>query len=194
MKSLVFLLFAAGSLLGVETNRPPARPGLEITATFGEFHLKDNTAYYSNNVVVVDPPAKPTDPPTIMKCHELTARRNANGKIDNIVALGSVQMDQGDNHARGHRAVYTGTNEIMVLTGAFDPADTNRPLPQLYSSQGTNYGTRIIYDRLNDKLRIEEVKTIIPSSTLSTADRAKTNAVPSTNKLFSLPVPAQLPK
>ena len=198
---LLTITIAALTATAAETNQPPERAGLEITATFAEFHLKENTAYYSNNVVVVDPPSRPGDKPTILKCNELTATRGTNGRLDNIVALGAVQMDQGDTHARGHRAVYIGTNEVMELTGPFDPDDTDHPLPLLFSVQGTNYGTKIVYERLNDRLRIENVVTRIPGMTLSNTNRNrtnssafKTNAPMLNDKLFPRPPSVQNPK
>lgn len=167
MKTLWALpLLLAASVFAADTNRPPARPGLEIKASFSIFDLKGNTAYYSNNVVLIDPPAKPGDAPTVLLCHELTARRSISNKLDNIVALGKVEIDQGDMHARGERAVYTATNEQIVLTGGS---------PMLYSAQGTNTGDMIIYDRLNDKLFISNVTTIIPGASLTNASPASTN-------------------
>lgn len=162
----VLPLLLAASLFAAETNRPPARPGLEIKASFSIFDLKNSTAYYSNNVVLTDPPAKPGDAPTILHCHELTARRSASNKIDTIVAFGKVEMDQGDTHARGEHALYTATNEQIVLTGG---------QPMLYSSQGTNTGDVIIYDRLNGKLFITNVTTILPGTSLTNASPASTN-------------------
>jgi lipopolysaccharide export system protein LptA len=166
------------------TNKALARPALEIKAPFAEFRLKENTAiysnntgFYSNNVVVTDPPARPGDPPTIIHCRELRAKRNAAGKLDNIVASYDVEIDQGDNHARGQQAVYTGANETMVLTGAYPPY----PQPILFSSQGTNMGTEIVYDRAKDKLFITNATTVIPSATLSKAERKSTNTIESTN-------------
>ena len=167
MKTLWALpLLAVATVFAAETNRPPARPGLEIKASFSIFDLKNSTAYYSNNVVLTDPPAKPGDAPTILHCHELTARRSGSNKIDTIVAVGKVEIDQGDMHARGERVVYTATNEWMVLTGG---------QPMLYSSQGTNTGDVIIYDRLVGKLFITNVTTILPGASLTNASPASTN-------------------
>ena len=167
MKTLWALpLLAVATVFAADTNRPPARPGLEIKASFSIFDLKNSTAYYSNNVVLTDPPAKPGDAPTILHCDELTARRSTSNKIDTIVAFGKVEIDQGDTHARGERAVYTATNEQIVLTGG---------QPMLYSSQGTNTGDVIIYDRLNSKLFITNVTTILPGTALTNASPASTN-------------------
>ena len=182
---LLIPLLCVSVALAAETNKPPSRPGLEIKAKFGEFRLKDNTAYYSNNVVVFDPPAKPGDAPTIIHCRELTARRAANGKLESIVAFHNVEIDQGDTHARGQKAVYTASNELMVLTGPFPPFKK----PLLYSSQGTNDGTEIVYDRLNDKLFITNVFTYIQGATLNSTDKGKTNSA-STNKTAAPKKPA----
>ena len=154
-----------------ETNQPPARPGLKINAEFGRFHLKENTVFYSNNVVVVDPPAKPGDPPTIVHCREATAKLGEKGRIETIVALGAVQIDQGDLHARANRAVYYATNETMVLTGGFD---AQNPRPFLFSSQGKTDGDMIVYDRIAGTLSVDVVRTEIHGSTLK--GLSKTNA------------------
>src|SRR5215218_819036 len=171
----------ASALAAVETNQPP-RAALEITAEFGRFQLKSTngytSAYYSNNVVVIDPPSKPGDPPTFIYCRELTATRNATGKMDTIVAVGSVKIDQGDKHAMADRAVYYGTNEMMELTGGFDELNSR---PILYSSQFTNRGDKIVYDRAADTLSIQTVRTEIPGSSLknSGTNSANTNKVKS---------------
>ena len=68
MKASFFLLLLCAGIATAETNQLPSRPGLKIDAGFGRFNLKENTFFYSNNVVVVDPPAKPGDPPTIIRC------------------------------------------------------------------------------------------------------------------------------
>jgi lipopolysaccharide export system protein LptA len=178
MKALAVLLLTSASVVAQETNQFPTRPGLLITADFAEFRLKEGVFYYSNNVVVTDPPAKPGGPPTILKCGEATARRNPDNKFDSIVALHAVQIDQGTNRARGQRAVYTRSNEWMVLTGPFDPGDTNYPRPYLIRAQDTIEADRIIYDRLHSTINFDRPKTVISPATLS---RGTTNAA-STNK------------
>jgi len=166
-------LAAFGFAFAAETNAP--RPELQISADFGRFQLKEKIAFYSNNVVVVDPPAKPGDEPTIIRCRELTATQDTNGRLATIVAFGQVQIDQGDTHARADRVVYYGTNETMVLTGGFD---AQNPRPYLYSSQFTNYGDEIVYDRVADTLYTRNVRTDISGSTLKsgTNDTNKSRA------------------
>jgi len=183
MKAICFLcLLSLAIARSADEEKPPGRPGLQINAEYAELHLKENRAYYSNNVVVVDPPAKQGDAPTIIRCHEMTAIGKP-GKIDSIVALTGVQIDQGDNHARGNKAVYTGTNELMVLTGAFDPADTNHTRPYLYSLQGATTADMIIYDRLNDKLFGRGgVRTEIAAGILSKTNQSGFHSIQGTNK------------
>ena len=181
MKAPGVLFLMSLAVAAANTNQPPSRPGLKIEAKFGEFRLKDNTVYYSNNVVVVDPPAKPGDAPTIIHCQELTATRGTNGRLERIVATTRVMIDQGENHARGDKAVYTSTNEQMVLTGAFDLTDTNAPTrPYVFSSQGRSVADAIIYDRLNNRIGFEgSVATDISAATLKNTG---TNSSTSTNK------------
>jgi|SRR5215213_2524549 len=177
LRACLSLLVVCASALAAETNQPP-RAALEITAEFGRFQLKENTAYYSNNVVVKDPPSKPGDPPTFIYCRELTASRSATGKMDMIVAVGTVKIDQGDQHALADRAVYFGTNETMILTGGYDEQN---PRPILYSSQFTNRGDKIVYDRATDQLFISTVRTEISGASLknSGTNSANTNKVKS---------------
>lgn len=189
----LLLILVTTGLHAADEEKPPGRPGLQINSEYAEFRLKENTVYYSNNVTIVDPPQKPGDLPTIIRCLELTASRTAEGKPDKMVATGAVQIDQGEMHARGHQAVYTATNEAMVLTGPFD--DTH-PLPYVYSAQGTNRAGKITYDRLHDKIRFEkDVFTDVPSSTLSKTNQGIDGSVTKTNKTRApgtlAPVPAQ---
>ena len=182
MKALLALLLAAVAAVAADTNLPPDRPALTIRAGFSIFLLRSNEFLYTNDVVVYDPPAKPGDAPTTMTCGWLTAKRGVDGKFETIIAHDRVKIDQGDNHARGNLAVYSGTNETVSLTGAFGSDGTNDfTLPVLFSRQGTNYGTMIIYERLNDKLSIKDPMTIIPQTSLSKGESGKTNSS-ATNK------------
>ncbi len=156
----------------------PSRPGLVIQADFLVANLRSNTVFYSNNVVVVDPPAKPGEPETTLRCRELTATRGSNG-IQTIEAVGFVEIDQGDLHARSDRAVYTHATEQFVMT----EGNARFPLPTLYSLHGsitgTNTGTAIVYDRRNDRLFIKTPRTELPGTTLQGSG---TNSPASTNR------------
>ena len=192
MKALIDFLSFALAAAAAGTNDATNRPALTINAKYSRFDLKNNvfvysnvTSFSSNDVTVFDPPAKPGDPPTTMSCAWLTATRAADGKIETITAHERVKIDKGDRHARGALAVYTSTNEQMVLTGAFDPSDTNA-LSALFTAQGSLFGPKIVYDRRNDELVTPEgVTTIIPQSTLSSTNRDKTNKSVLNDKLLA---------
>ncbi|HEY0549344.1 MAG TPA: LptA/OstA family protein [Verrucomicrobiae bacterium] len=182
MKTLVAVsLVATAKLTAAEMEIPPARPGLTINAESSILMLKSNIVIYSNNVVVVDPPSKPGDDPMILKCVWLTGRRDTNGGIQEIEAHGKVSIDKGTIHARANYAIYTATNELMAMVGAYDLSNTNWPKPYVFTSAGpkssfvvTNSGEAIIYDRIRDELRTVNAETIVPGATLKSA--APTNA------------------
>jgi len=190
MKILLAWLSLTAAVAAADSNPSTNRPALTIDAGFSRFDLKSNFFLYSNGVTVFDPPARSGEAPTIMTCKWLTAQRGTNGRLELIVAHESVDMVQGDKNGRGGLAVYTATNELMTLTEAFDPADTNMPMPVLFSPQGTQTGPEIVYDRLHDQLIMPKgVKTIIPQSTLD-AQRGKTNSLgPNDKPLAPKPKP-----
>jgi lipopolysaccharide transport protein LptA len=185
MKFLALLAFFGVALGAAELEQPPARPGLQINADFAVLDLKTNIVFYSNNVVVVDAPAKPGDPPTTLKCHELRAKRGTNG-FEWIQADGNVEIDQGDMHARGDRAFYSGATDQIEITGG---------TPLLFSSQITNRGDVIVYDRRNERLYIRKPTTDLPSGSLnkaspfgtnsSTTNKSPPGAKPQKNPLFT---------
>jgi lipopolysaccharide export system protein LptA len=177
MKALVVAtMVATAELTAAEMEIPPARPGLTINAESSILMLKSNIVIYSNNVVVVDPPAKPGEDPMILKCVWLTGRRDTNGGIQEIEAHGRVSIDKGPYHARANYAIYTATNDLMAMVGPYDPANTNWPKPYVFTSAGpkstfvvTNSGDAIIYDRLRDELRTVQAETYVPGATLKSA-------------------------
>jgi hypothetical protein len=194
MKALLALLLTTGAVSAAETNQPPDRPALTIRASLSIFLLRSNEFLYTNNVVVYDPPAKPGDAPTTITCGWLTAKRGANGKFETIIAHERVKIDQGNNHARGNLAVYSGIDETVTLTGAFGSDGSNDfTLPALFSPQGTNFGTKIVYDRLNDRLSITDPITIIPQASLSKGEGGNTNSA-ATNKSRGPLLPFSNPK
>ena len=197
MKTLLAVsLVATARLTAAEMEIPPARPGLTINAESSILMLKSNIVIYSNNVVVVDPPSKPGDDPMILKCVWMTGRRDTNGGIQEIEAHGRVSIDKGTIHARANYAIYTATNEVMAMVGAYDPSNTNWPKPYIFTSAGpkstfvvTNSGDAIIYDRMRDELRTVNAETFVPGASLKSA--APTNAlVNPTNRPPKNPLPA----
>jgi len=178
-------------LTAAEIQTPPQRPGLTITADFNVFYLTNNSVLYSNNVLVIDPPAKTNGPPTTMTCLWLTGKRNPDGTIDEIVAHERVAIDQGDLHARGNFAVYTGTNEMTVLLGPYEKGDAQ---PYLFKTQGTNSvnastnsADKIIYDRLSNQLYgYGNITTKVAQATMQSVT---TNSPGATNRVNKNPSP-----
>lgn len=156
--------------------QPPQRLGLEITADLTVVMLRSNMVFYSNNVVVFDAPSKPGGPPTVLHCRELTASRTPSGQVDQIIAIGDVQVEQGDLQGRGQKAVYSGSNDVLVLTGPWPHAPWNSPTPLLFSTNGTLTGSEIRYERQTDKLYVPQGRTYIHQSALGGAKK-QTNSV-----------------
>jgi hypothetical protein len=185
MKSLLAIsLVATARLTAAEMEIPPTRPGLTIQAGINILNLKSNEVLYSNNVLVTYPPKRTNDPITYLRCEWLTGKRGTNGQLEEIVAHERVALDSGNRHARGNYAIYTATNEMLSLIGAFDPSDAAHPLPYIYTPEGTNQGKAIIYDRRRELLttieaitdiRTEALKSIAPTNSSSTnaADKPK---------------------
>ncbi|HTD68147.1 MAG TPA: LptA/OstA family protein [Candidatus Limnocylindria bacterium] len=171
---LAWSLIATVKLTAAEIELPPAKPGLTIQSSNILFDLVSNSILYSNNVVVVDKPLGTNQPETIITCNWATAKRSAAG-MEEIVAYEKVTIDQGDKHARGNHAIYTATNEQLVLTGSFS---AENPLPHLYlSSSGvTQAAVRIIYDRKNNTIRGEgEAIMTVPASALKSGSTTNPN-------------------
>lgn len=172
MKRFLALALVVSLAVAADDVPRPDRPGLEIGSKEAVFQLKEKVWIYRGDVVVTDPPAKPGDPPTVLKCQVLTARMATNGGFETIVAETDVQISQGDQHARGEKAIYTQATEELVIYGG-------DKLAMLASPQGTNYGERIVYNRTNDTLKIVgAVKTQIPGASLQKG----TNSSPGSNR------------
>jgi hypothetical protein len=185
MKPLMAVtLLATARLTAAEIELAPTRPGLTITSQVSVLHIRSNEVFYSNNVLVTYPPTKTNEPVTYLRCDWGTGKFGANGQIQEMVAHGHVAIDKGDRHGRGNYAVYTGTNELLAIVGAYDPKDPVRPRPYLYTTQLTNgvevvkmriSGNAIIYDHRNDtlttqgdsliELDTDQMKVTSPSST-----------------------------
>jgi len=162
MKPLMAVtLLATARLTAAEIELAPTRPGLTITSQVSVLYIRSNEVFYSNNVLVTYPPTKTNEPVTYLRCDWGTGKFGANGQMQEMAAHGHVAIDKGDRHGRGNYAIYTGTNEMLALVGAYDPKDPARPRPYLYTTQITNgvetvkmriSGDAIIYDHRNDTL------------------------------------------
>jgi lipopolysaccharide export system protein LptA len=187
-------LVATSRLTAAEMEIPPARPGLTINAEFNTLIRKSNMVIFRTNVVVIDPSSKPGEAPMILTCDWLVGKQGDTGKFSEIEAHERVTIDKGGTHARGNYAIYTATNELMALVGAFDPADTNHPHPYLFyypntnsPSAITNSGKAIIYDRVKDELSsFGGVITEVPGTTLKSSPAINATANP-TNRAPKIP-------
>ncbi len=180
---LALSLIATAKLTAAEIELPPTKPGLTIRADINVFYISSNMVLYSNNVVLVDKPVGTNQPETVVKCRWATGKKDAAGNLEEIVAYEQVAIDQGDKHARGNHAIYTASNENLVLTGPFN---AENPYPHLFvSSSGvTQSAVRIIYDRRNNTLRSDgEAVTAIPPAALKTG-AGTTNSPSNIRKLF----------
>lgn len=179
MKALMAAtMVATARLSAAEMEVPPQRPGIIIKAGRTELDLKSSFALLTNGVLVTYPPARSNEATTFLSCAWATVKRGTNGQIEEVTAHGKVAVDKGDEHARGNYAVYTATNEMLALVGAYDPADRTRPLPYLYSPKGTNEGEAIIYDRPRNLLTTLESIIHVPAAMLKNLN---SNNAPATN-------------
>ena len=175
---LAVTLLATARLSAAEMEIPPARPGLIIRAGLNILNLKSNEVLYSNNVLVTYPPRRTNDPITYLRCDWATGKLGTNRQPEEIAAHGRVALDSGDKHARGNYALYTATDEMLSLVGAFDPANASRPLPYVYGPEGTNEGSAIIYERRTGRIRTLDAITHINAEALksvSSTNRSSTN-------------------
>lgn len=184
--TLALSLMLTARLTAAEMEVPPARPGLKIWSGRQIVYLTNNFDLHTNNVIVIDPPVKPGDPETRLACEWATVKRGANSQIEEIAAHGKVAVDQGERHARGNFGLYTGTNEIVALVGAYDPADTNNIRPYLYrwsrtnsAPAVTNSGDSIIYSRRDSTLDILNSQLELPPAALKSP--SPTNSARATN-------------
>ena len=195
MKMLPILpLIVAAKMTAAELETPPARPGLKIWGDINVLMLTNNSALYSNNVIVIDPPSKPGAPETRLTCDWLTVKQTPQNQVDEIAAHGHVAIDQGDLHGRGNYGLYTASDERVALVGTYDPADTNNLRPYLYKLVGTNFssavtnrGDAIIYNRLDNTLTTLKSVTDLPSTLMKSfsptnASRTNSNASPAPSK------------
>ena len=83
-----------------------------ITSNWMEADRKKNTITYKGQVVAIQ--ADMT-----MRSETLTAYYDPDMKqLKEAIAEGKVQVDQGDKHARGAKAVFNGKAQTVVLTGS----------------------------------------------------------------------------
>lgn len=120
-----------------------------ITSNWMEADRKKNTITYKGQVVAIQ--ADMT-----MRSETLTAHYDPDMKqLREAVAEGKVQVDQGDKHARGAKAVFNGKAQTVTLTGS----------PVVRQGNSEVSGNRITFFMEEDRAVVEggseRVKAII---------------------------------
>ncbi|MBM3845680.1 MAG: hypothetical protein FJ405_05260 [Verrucomicrobia bacterium] len=114
------LLAGVVHVLAADSSAPNARGDISITSEGGLEHLGDALqVIYKQNVVVRDPVDNPR---TVIFCDWLSIQRSPDGR--SILEIGAAtnvtihMMDsKGTNVLKGDRAVWTPTNDLVVVTG-----------------------------------------------------------------------------
>ena len=107
--------------------------GMMIWADGGAIYSGSNSAFtYKTNVRVADPQM-------FLQCELLTAFYNTNdNRLDMIVAEDKVMLLSQGRQILGDRAVYTASNDTVVVTGE---------TVFLIDSRATLFGTQFVFDR-----------------------------------------------
>lgn len=147
----------AGQASGKEAKKKPEGTSFQashkepifITSNWMEADRKKNTITYRGQVVAIQ--ADMT-----MRSETLTAYYDPDMKqLKEAVAEGKVQVDQGDKHARGAKAVFNGTAQTVTLTGS----------PVVRQGNSEVSGNRITFFMEEDRAVVEggseRVKAII---------------------------------
>jgi lipopolysaccharide transport protein LptA len=175
---MALLMLTGGSSSQAQTNLKTA-PTV-ITSKQVVYGNGSREVIYTGNVQVDDPRMKLT-------CEQLTANLPLPGAhIDHLVALTNVVMDSVDekgqtNHATSDMAVYDYnvkngvTNETVTLTGN----------ARVRSGQDWMTGEPIVWDRVNNSMRVENPKMILYQNSTNSlmnpnTPPAKTNFPPGT--------------
>lgn len=158
MKSCLFLLLLAALAFAAFTAERPttsvfvkpavATNGMWIWSDRGMIYDGVNaTITWSNNVRVADPQM-------FLQCDLLTAFRDTNSStIEVIVAEGGVMLLAQGRQLLGDRAVYTASNDTVVVTGT---------MAALIDSRATLIGTQFVFDRRSGTAySVEPVTTLI---------------------------------
>jgi lipopolysaccharide transport protein LptA len=175
---IAWLALTGSSWLQAQTNLKTA-PTV-ITSKQVVYGNGSREVIYTGNVQVDDPRMKLT-------CEQLTANLPLPGAhIDHLVALTNVVMDSVDekgqtNHATSDMAVYNYnvkngvTNETVTLTGN----------ARVRSGQDWMTGEPIVWDRVNNTMRVENPKMILYQNSTNSlmnpnTSPSKTNFPPGT--------------
>jgi len=175
---MALLAVTGGGWLHAQTNLKTA-PTV-ITSKHGFFNNGNRQVIYTGNVQVDDPRMKLT-------CEQLIADLPPVGGHNNhLVALTNVVMDSVDekgqtNHATSDMAVY----DYKVMDGVTNETVTLTGNARVRSGQDWMTGEPIVWDRVNNSMRVENPKMILYQNSTNSlmnpnTSPSKTNFPPGT--------------
>jgi len=134
--------FAMLSLLALAADKPPSNAFINPSvATNGMWILADDGFFYNgtNSVITYRRNVRVMDPQMYLECDLLHVYYNTNiSRLEVIVAEGHVMLVSHERQILGDRAVYTASNDVVVITGQ---------QVALADSRVVLMGTQFVYDR-----------------------------------------------
>ena len=182
---LLFLFFVVVALAAITAEKPAASAFVKPSvATNGMWIWADRGLIYDgvNSSITWSNNVRVTDPQMFLQCDLLTAFRNTNtSTLEVIVAEGSVMLIADGRQLLGDRAVYTASNDTVIVTGK---------MAALIDSRATLIGTQFVFDRRSGTAySVEPVTTLLeteggftPPEALKRASGSQ-RAPASTNKI-----------
>lgn len=149
---LLFLMLLTGCRLG-GCAQPPSLGSSQtnelIIECDGPWEYVGSKTVWQDNVRV-------TNGLTTLRCEVLTVHFQTNqtsqtnsAKIDRLVAETNVVVRQPEGEGTGHLAIYTATNDLVVLIGHGAGPDGNA---KLRVAQGSFVGPRVYFDRKDNRI------------------------------------------
>ena len=144
MRTILSLIVAIAvlAMLALAADPPPSSAFVKpIVATNGMWILSDDGVFYNgtNSVITWRRNVRVTDPQMYLECDLLHAYFNTNvSRLEVIVAEGRVMLVSQERQILGDRAVYTASNDVVVITGQ---------MVALADSRVTLLGSQFVYDR-----------------------------------------------
>ena len=161
MRTILSLIVAIAALamLALAAEPPSSSTFVKpIVATNGMWILADDGFYYNgtNGVITYRRNVRVMDPQMYLECDLLHVYRNTNvNRLEVIVAEGRVMLVSQERQILGDRAVYTASNDVVVITG--------QPVA-LADSRVLLMGTQFVYDRKSgNAYSVGSVTTILDS-------------------------------
>jgi lipopolysaccharide export system protein LptA len=118
----------------------------------------DGGFVFSNTMVIYREHVRVTNEPTSLACELLTVHFETNethsARIERLVAETNIVVTQPEGRATGDLAVYTATNDLLVLTG-FGEVQTESGSygnAMVQTPQGTLMARQVFFDRKSNRM------------------------------------------